>query len=127
MSDSFTFAGASFVAVLASSGETPHWAPTVEATDRPLIGTDRFERAIRSRQWLMDIDLWVEPDATAAASFLALQTAYAQGTVGSLVFPGSPAPTAVSAILTAFDVVPQRGGIDGYRGKAVFGRPGGMG
>ena len=126
MSEYFTFAGASFVAVLGTNGDTPHWKPKVEATDRPLIGTDRFDHSIRSRVWAMEIDLWVEPDAAAVASFAALQAAYAQGTVGSLVLPGDPAPAGVSAILVAFDVAPQRGGIDGYRGKAVFGRPGGM-
>ena len=126
MRESFTFAGASFVAVVPSSAETPHWVPTVEATDRPLIGTDRFERSIRSRQWTLDLDLWIEPDTTAAAGFLALQTAYAQGTVSGLVLPGDPAPAAVQVVLCAFAVTPQRGGLDGYRGTASFGRPGGM-
>ncbi|NTU86241.1 MAG: hypothetical protein HGA45_44095, partial [Chloroflexales bacterium] len=118
MSEYFTFAGASFVAVL-SSNDTPHWYPKLEATDRPLIGTDRFERSIRSRQWLLELDLWVEPDDTAPASFLALQTAYAMGTVAGLVLPGDPAPDPVDALLVTFDVTPVRNGIDGYRGKAI--------
>lgn len=125
MSEYFTFAGVPFLAVLPNNDETPHWKPRLEFTDRPLMGTDRFERSIRSRMWLLELDLWVEPSDTAQTSFASLQSAYTLGTVGDLVFPGAPAPDPVSALLVSFDVSPQRGGIDGYRGKVVFGQPGG--
>jgi hypothetical protein len=125
MSEYFSFVGAAFVAVIPSSGDTPYWHPKVEATDRPIIGTDRFERSIRSRVWSMELDLWIEPSDVARTAFLSLQAAYALGTVGGLVLPGDPAPEPEDAVLVAFDVAPQRGGIDGYRGKAVFARPAG--
>ncbi len=126
MSEYFTFVGASFVAVLPDGGATPVWQPKIDATDRPLIGTDRFERSVRSRTWSIEIDLWIEPSDDAADAFLALQTAYATAFIGYLVGPGDPAPDPLTVMLTSFDVVPQRGGIDGYRGKAIFSLPGGI-
>lgn len=122
MSEYYSFAGVEFVAVVPSGGATPYWAPKVEATDRPLIGTDRFERSIRSRVWTYEVELWIEPADTARTGFLALQAAYALGTVGQLVEPGDTPPEPADVVLMAFDVAPQRGGLDGYRGKAVFGR-----
>jgi hypothetical protein len=127
MSDHFTFNGIPFVVVMPASGETPHVAVKLDATDRKLIGTDRFERSIRSRAYGMELDLWVEPTddpADALASFLALQEAYAAGTLALLV---TPSGTSYAAILLSFEAVPLRGGVDGYRGKAVFGLPGGKG
>ncbi|NNJ10592.1 hypothetical protein EKD04_009650 [Chloroflexales bacterium ZM16-3] len=126
MSDFYTFNGIPFVMVVPGSGETPHWAVALDATDRKLIGTDRFERTIRSRQYRLEGELWVEPNAvlaTAEGSWRALQDAYVGATLAALV---SPAGTTKSCIIVAFDVVPLRGGVDGYRGKVVFGLPGGM-
>jgi len=125
MSEYFSFVGAAFVAVLPANGDTPFWAVQVDATDRPLNGTDRFERSIRTRAWTLELDLWVEPSDTAKADFVALQLAYALGTVAALILPGDPPADPETAILLTFEVRPQRGGIDGYRGKATFGRPGG--
>ncbi len=130
MSEYYTFAGASFLALLPNSGETPAWQPKLDATDRPLIGTDRFERSVRSRTWSLDLTIWIEPSTTALDDFLALQTAYALATVGSLTIPcdpePDPLPDPVTAMLTAFDLTPLRGGIDGYQGKAIFSLPGGI-
>jgi hypothetical protein len=127
MDDVYTFNGVPFVAVLPSSGETPYWKVALDATDRKLIGTDRFERSVRSRQWAIEFDLWVEPTddpATARAQFTALQDAYVAATLALLT---SPAGMASAAIILAFDVVPRRGGVDGYRGKVQLGLPGGKG
>lgn len=130
MSEYYTFAGASFLALLSDSGTTPAWQPKLDATDRPLIGTDRFERSIRSRTWSLDLTIWIEPSTTALTAFLSLRTAYALATVGSLTIPcdpePDPPPDSVTVILTTFDVTPMRGGIDGYRGKAIFSLPGGI-
>ncbi|MBX0328262.1 hypothetical protein K2Z83_11300 [Oscillochloris sp. ZM17-4] len=125
MSDNYTFNDIPFVVVVPNSGETPHWQVKADATDRKLIGTDRFERSVRSRQWTMDCDIWVEPTddpADALAYWEALQSAYGAATLALLV---SPAGSASAAIILKFDVVPLRGGVDGYRGKVTFGVPGG--
>jgi hypothetical protein len=127
MSDSYTFNGVPFMLVVPNSGETPHFAVKVDATDRKLIGTDRFERSVRSRAYAMEAELWVEPAddlATTTARWEALQDAYAAGTLANLV---SPAGTTNAVIILGFDVAPLRGGADGYRGKVVFGLPGGRG
>ena len=81
---------------------------------------------MRSRTWSIEIDLWIEPSDDAADAFLALQTAYATAFIGYLVGPGDPAPDPLTVMLTSFDVWPQRGGIDGYRGNAIFSLPGGI-
>jgi len=125
MSEYFSFVGAAFVAVLPASGDTPRWSVQVDATTRPLNGTDRFERSIRARAWTMELDLWVEPSDTAATDFAALELAYALGTVSALTLPGEPPAPPLAALILTFEVRPQRGGIDGYRGKATFGLPGG--
>jgi hypothetical protein len=125
MSEYYSFIGVEFVAVVPSSGETPFWVPKLETTDRPLIGTDRFERSIRSSTWLLDLDLWIEPSASAGADFHTLQSAYANGIVGQLQ-PVGESHEPIEVVLTAFDVAPQRGGIDGYRGKATFGSTAGV-
>jgi hypothetical protein len=125
MPDCYTFNGTPFVMIMPSSGETPHWKVQVEATDRKLIGTDRFEHNVRSRQYTLEGELWVEPTDSATTSlgyWQALQDAYAAGTVAALV---SPAGSTAQVMIGAFDVVPMRGGVDGYAGKVVFGLPGG--
>jgi hypothetical protein len=125
MADFYTFNLIPFSMVMPSSGETPHWKVQVEATDRKLIGTDRFEHNVRSRQYALEGELWVEPTDSASTSlgyWQALQDAYAAGTVATLV---TPAGTTAQAVIGAFDVAPLRGGVDGYRGKVAFGLPGG--
>ncbi|RRR75281.1 MAG: hypothetical protein EI684_05100 [Candidatus Viridilinea halotolerans] len=124
--ETFTFLDVAFVAVLPASGESPAWQPKLEVTDRALNGTDRMERSIRSRTWMLELELWIEPRATAAAEFATLLAAYAQATVGDLTFPGETPAAPVAAMLTACEVRPQRGGVDGYRGKATFTAPGGL-
>lgn len=123
--ESFTFNGIPFLAVVPNSQETPHWAVKVDATDRKLIGTDRFERSVRSMAYAMEFDLWVEPTddpATSRDRWMLLQDAYSGGLVASLVSPGG---NTAQTLIVAFDVTPLRGGVDGYRGKATFGLPGG--
>lgn len=125
MSEYYSFLGVDFVAVVSSNGETPFWVPKLEATDRPLIGTNRFERSIRSCTWLLELELWIEPSDTAGADFRTLQTAYAGGILGQLQ-PVGESHEPIEAVLTSFDVAPQRGGLDGYRGKATFGSTAGV-
>jgi hypothetical protein len=127
MGESHTFNGVPFVFVVPGSQETPHWAVKVDATDRKLIGTDRFERNVRSVAYALEGDLWVEPTddlATTRASWQTLQDAYAAGALGTLI---TPAGETTPVIIVGFDVAPLRGGADGYRGKATFGRPLGRG
>lgn len=124
-SDSHTFNGIPFVFIVPASGETPHWKVIIDATDRKLIGTDRFERNVRSRQYGMEGELWVEPADDPALSrgrWMLLQDAYATALLADLVSPGG---NTASAVIVTFDVAPIRGGVDGYRGKVTFGLPGG--
>ena len=125
--DTYAFLGVPFVLLMPQSGETPYWAPTVDATDRKLIGTDRFERNVRSIQWTLEVEAWIEPTADPDAARLGwttMQTAYALGTVGVLT---TPIGTEYMACITAFTITPRKGGGEGYRGKIVFGLPSGMG
>jgi len=115
-----------FDMIVPASRETPHWKVVVEATDRKLIGTDRFERSIRSRQYILEGELYIEASETlgdARVAFEALQDAYLNGLIAALELPNLGG---VSAMILSFEAVPLLGGQDGYRGKVVFGRPGGV-
>jgi hypothetical protein len=123
--DHYDFNGIGFVLIMPGSRETPHWKVTVDATDRTLIGTDRFERTIRSRQYAIEGELWIEPTddpATARDHWILLQDAYSTGLAATLT---TPTGNTATVVLTTFEVRPVTGGADGYRGKVVFGLPGG--
>jgi len=123
--DDFIFGSTVFAMVVPGSGETPHWKVTIDATDRKLIGTDRFERSVRSQQYTLEGELWIDPtNDVARQSWEQLQADYAVATEAFLTTPGGGAQRL--CIILTFEVVPLRGGVDGYRGKVVFGLPGGM-
>lgn len=119
--DTFTFNGIAFTAVV-NNDVTPSWVPEPEATDRRLIGTERFERSIRSVRWVCKIDAWIEPSATARTAYEGLQAAFALGTVAGLIFPGQSLEDAFNAVMVENAMVALRGGINGYRGQLTFGR-----
>lgn len=121
--EDYVFGSIVFALIVPGSGETPHWKVTIDATDRKLIGTDRFERSVRSQQYTMEGELWIDPaNFIARQSWAQLQANYAAGDLAILSSPGGD--QWLCLILT-FEVVPVRGGVDGYRGKVVFGLPGG--
>ena len=114
-----------FDMIVPASRETPHWKVVVEATDRKLIGTDRFERSVRSRQFILEGELYVEASellGDVRVAFETLQTRYLNATVALLELPNQGG---VSALILVFEVVPLIGGQEGFRGKIVFGRPNG--
>lgn len=118
MADYWTFAGHAFY----GGGDVgSYWKPALDATDRPLAGTDRFERTINSRKWTIDIDAWIDADTTAKATFEALQTLYSNGTIETLVPPNADGVSWTAVIIT-FAVQPVESGLYGYRGTITFGR-----
>lgn len=118
MSDTYSFSGVGFLLTTPDSGETPSVQPALDVTDRRLIGTDRFERNIRSRQYQLAGDLYLAE----ASDWQDLQAAYAAGTLATLVFPNA---SSASAVILEWNVTPRRGGKFGYQGKVTFGFPGG--
>lgn len=98
---------------------SPTWMPEIEATDRRLLGTSRFERTWRSTRWVLKAECLIESGTDGDTAYTTLRDAYAQTTIASM----SDGVTTWQALIIDFAVVPLYNGTDGYRGAITFARP----
>ena len=97
----------------------PAWKPELDATDRRLIGTERFERTWRSTRWVLQGDCFIEPGPTATLTYEVLLSSFALSSLATL----TDGESSWQAVIVDFQVLPIRIGTEGYRGSLTFARP----